>query len=183
MNSKLFEHLQNRPIAFILNATNDKYNVIVLKLLSVIDYYIDTSGMYAEFKKMRKLLPQLLTFHDSFASFNYYSYTLPKEVKIENKLLMCKRCELLAPCMTTLEHMAFAHNIHVNVNLCAWCEKCEYQVHGDSSLDKCYEAYLKKHRFSSIVYPAVITFKIRFLFFFWKFPYPLYFSENPFHVY
>ncbi|XP_031628575.1 uncharacterized protein LOC116344248 [Contarinia nasturtii] len=153
MSSILIEHLKSRPIAPIYDALNEKYHLTVLKMLCVIDYHIDISGMYAEIDKMPKLLSQLLTSKNSFASFKYYSYKLPTNVKIENKLLKCKHCELLAPYSTTLEHMAFCHDFHVNVNICVWCEKCDYHQH---SLEECYEAYMAKHQFSSTFYPPVI---------------------------
>lgn len=154
----MLEHLKGRPIAPILETSNEKFNSRALKMMCVLDHELEQSGLYLEMATMPKLKLQLLNIH-SFASFKYFKYTLMKEAKIDNKILKCKQCEVIGPYLIVLEHMAINHDFHASAQLCMWCEKVSYQTHSNTSnsSDQCYENYLRKQQFSSIEYPAVIV--------------------------
>ncbi|XP_055297485.1 uncharacterized protein LOC129566022 [Sitodiplosis mosellana] len=157
MNSRILEHLRGRPIAPIVNASSEKSDTKALKMMCILDYELDVSGLYPQIETIPKLKTQLLKIH-SFASFKYFRYNLAKEAIINDKVLKCKHCELIASYLLMLEHMAISHNFHASAKMCMWCEKHELQDHiMSNSLDACYTSYLSKHRFSSTQFPAVIV--------------------------
>lgn len=153
MNGKILAHLQSRPISPIVNASKETDDVRALKMICVIDHHLEINGAYPELRAMPKLMGELLNLH-SFGSFKYYKYHLPK-LTFDYKILQCKRCELIGPYQTVIEHMVICHNLHLTPSTCMWCEKVDVQQHiYDSTLEQCYQAYVP--RFSSISHPPII---------------------------
>lgn len=128
-------------------------DVISLKLMCVIDFQLENNRLYRSLQAVPKLMEQLLNFY-SFGAFKYYKYKMARHFNIRN-VLKCKQCEFFGPYLVVLEHMTINHNIHVNTNLCMWCEKTDLQTHiSQNTTDQCYRDYVNK--FSSVYYDPVI---------------------------
>lgn len=138
-------HLSNRPIAVIVEQSNEKSNLIALQLMCIIDYYMEERHLYNRLAKAKcpKLLMQLMKF-STFASFKYYDYRASR--KIGDKILRCKFCELSGPYTCILSHMSINHNAHIGLKLCTYCYREELKTHfNDGTFDKCYKTYMRKH--------------------------------------
>lgn len=154
MNAKILNHLKERPLAPIVNASKEIGDINALKLMCIIDHILEINGFYSAFEAMPKLMNQLLSFH-SYGAFKFFKYTLPKFV-FDHKSLKCKNCELIGPYKTVVQHMVINHNIHIRSDMCMWCEKVDLQTHkSESSLDVCYQMYWLK--FSSKKFPSEVT--------------------------
>lgn len=155
MSSKLLEHLQCRPIASIVNLSRENDSSSMLKLISLLDYELETSNLYEKILPIPKLPVQLLTFQ-SLASFKYFSYKLPKYL-FGDKLLKCKVCHLVGPYATVLEHMATNHNLHANAKICMWCERTIFKMHiSQNTINQCYGIYLRNHNLNNVKCPKAI---------------------------
>lgn len=152
MNSKILEHLKGRPIAPIVNASSETNNDKALKLMCIIDYYLEEKDLYKDLEAVPKLIKQLLQLH-SFGSFKYFKYILPK-TQVTGKILSCKHCELQGPYSTIIEHMVIRHNMHPSAQWCMWCEKTEFIDHEHSSSEWCYNEYYQ-HLSDKIFFPVI----------------------------
>lgn len=138
-------HLSKRPMARILERTNEKNNPVALRLMCIIDYYMEERRLYSRISKTQspKLLIQLLKFH-TFVSFKYYDYRASR--KVGDKVLRCKFCELIGPYCYILTHMAINHNAHIGLKICAYCNRQELKFHFiDGMFDHCFGNYSQKH--------------------------------------
>lgn len=142
---KIREHLLSRPIASIYNASNEKNDDVALKLMCVIDFFIEKRGLNAAIDAVPKLREQLLSWA-SFKSFRYYSYMASSEW-FTGKILQCKRCEFIGPYLKTLTHMAVNHDLHIGLKKCVWCNRMDFRTHiAENTAQECYEMYLAKEQ-------------------------------------
>lgn len=149
----MLEHLRGRPIAPIVNASEEKDDGIALKMMCIVDFTLESSGFYQKMKSMPKLMGQLLNFH-SFAAFKYIKYV--KETTVIDKALQCKFCELIGPYTLVLEHMVINHGYNASAVKCMFCNDANLQDHNDSgTLHGCYENY--KAKFSNLLISDVIV--------------------------
>lgn len=154
MSAKILEHLMSRPIASIVSSSQEKTNVIALKLMCIVDYQLEIANMYPEITAIPTLAHQLLAFH-SYASFKYLKYKLP-EYFAGKKMLKCKHCELFGPYLLVLTHMNISHNFHTNGKLCMWCERMKLNSHASqNSLNQCYDKYIQSQQLCDAKYPKV----------------------------
>lgn len=144
-NTAIEIHLSKRPIARILNQSNENNDSIALRLMCIIDYYMEERHLYSRIAKTQcpKLLVQLLKFH-TFVSFKYYDYRASR--KVGDNVLRCKFCDLVGPYTYILTHMAINHNAHIGLKMCAYCNREELKTHfNNETFDKCYNHYLQRH--------------------------------------
>lgn len=152
---KIREHLEGRPIALILAVCKEKDSALALKLLCVIDYFIEKRQLNADIDSIPKMREQLLNWH-SFESFRFYNYLASGWFTRE--ILQCKRCEFIGPYLTTLTHMAVNHDLHIGLKKCAWCNRMDFQEHiAQNTVQECYEMYLAKEQIHNVVYPKVVV--------------------------
>ncbi|XP_031622385.1 uncharacterized protein LOC116340201 isoform X2 [Contarinia nasturtii] len=138
-------HLSKRPIAVVMEQSNEKTNLVALQLMCIIDYYMEERRLYDRIVKTEcpKLLLQLMKFF-TFVSFKYYDYRASR--KIGNQILRCKFCALIGHYTCILSHMAINHNAHIGLKQCAYCYREELKTHfDDCTFDTCYETYMRKH--------------------------------------
>lgn len=139
MSEEILAHLMARPIASIVKLQNSESEE-ALKLMTVIDFMLEKSQLYAEILQYPKLLEQLLRFK-SYDRFHYFEYKM-KKVPFGQCLLICQCCEFTAPYATTLEHMVLNHGRHLSGEQCQWCQKSGIREHIDSNtLKQCYCDY------------------------------------------
>lgn len=100
----IFDHLSKCPFAPILHLSTEKTDLIALKVMCVIDYYMEQKNFYRNIQSffIQFLLNNLLNFHKP-SELNYYNYR-PNE-RICEKLLRCKMCTLIGPYKYILIHM------------------------------------------------------------------------------
>lgn len=181
---KIREHLEGRPIAPNLAACKEKDSVLALKLLCVIDYFIEKRKLNADIDAIPKMREQLLNWH-SYESFRFYNYSASNWFTRE--ILQCKRCEFIGPYLTTLIHMvsieislgsllckkkpninsivllvrisqAVNHDLHIGLKKCAWCSRMNFQEHiAQNTVQECYEMYLAKEQIHNPDYPKVVV--------------------------
>lgn len=138
--------LENQPIAPIFNNSHEKDNIIAMKFMLVVDYYIsyDTEIRLYERITNTKLMSQLLEF-ESYSTFSYYDYHLSK-MQLDNLLFECTSCHLVGPVAYILTHMAINHNIHTAANLCVYCKCKDFKVHfSEDTMDECYLSYIVRN--------------------------------------
>lgn len=137
-------YLRTRPIAPILEQSDEKENLIALKVMYILDFEMDRNELYTRMENVNcdTLLMQLLRFH-TFKSFKFYEYTVKRELK--RLTLQCTVCGLLGPYACILSHMAINHTLHVGLKMCLYCDRVELRKHFDNnSLDRCYRNYLRE---------------------------------------
>lgn len=155
MNGKIIEHLMTRPISSIVINSMEKDNDIALKLMCIIDYYLEKHDLYPRISNVPKLLEQLLRLK-SYGSFRYFKYVLKKSL-LRDKLLQCDCCEFIAPYIVTLEHMVLNHNRHKSSTICQWCDRTDLNAHENcNTLNNCYMQYRIKNHLNVNEYPRVI---------------------------
>lgn len=140
LRQTIMDHLMSRPIASIVVNSMEKDFDIALKMMCVIDFFVEKRDLYAEIKATPKLLDQLLRFR-FFGSFKFREYQLKKS-SLGNKLLQCESCEFTAPYITTLEHMVMSHDLHKSALICQYCQTTRLREHDENhTLDNCYLNY------------------------------------------
>lgn len=141
---KVIEHLMPRPIASVRTPTESDSDV-ALKLMFVLDYYLDHRSLYPRIITEPKLLEQLLRFNN-FQSFKYYRYCNTHKFRSKEMLLKCEQCELIGRSEDVLEHMVMSHGLHKSTELCYWCGDATMQSHIDSNtLEGCHRNYLENN--------------------------------------
>lgn len=138
------QHLEKQMIAPIFRDSDEKNNLIALKLMCVVDYHVSHNNLYNRIKMQTeypKLLKELLSFR-SFGSFAYYNYQMNKS-KFGKMVFKCKWCELVGNVEFIFTHMAINHNAHISVNGCVYCDRREHA--NETEFLKCYTEYLQKH--------------------------------------
>lgn len=143
-------HLRTRPIAPILEQSNEKQNLVALKVMSVLDFEMDSIGLYSRIKTVNsdRLLMQLMQFH-TFQFFKYYEYNVNREIK--RLILQCTVCGLVGPYACIVSHMAINHDLHTGLKMCLYCERVELQKHfNNNSLERCYKIYLRDRNIDEV---------------------------------
>lgn len=144
LGAAILSYLSRRPIAPIVEKSNEKNNVRALQLMCIVDHHMGQRKMYDRFAGHPKMLTQLLQFH-SFVSFKYYDYRANS--KMFQKLMQCKFCELIGPCTLILTHMSMNHNTHIGLKTCIFCNRTDFADHlkTNTGLDDCYHEYKTKY--------------------------------------
>lgn len=141
---KVIEHLMPRPIASV-RTPKESDSDVALKLMFVLDYYLDHRSLYPRIITEPKLLEQLLRFNN-FQSFKYYRYCNTHKFRSKEMLLKCEQCELIGRSEDVLEHMVMSHGLHKSTELCYWCGDATMQSHIDSNtLEGCHRNYLENN--------------------------------------
>lgn len=141
--ARIVEHLRGRPIAEIFEQSNEKDNIVALKLMCILDFYMEHLNFYAKIEATNPNLLGLLLQFSSFASFKYYDYVVPKA--IGTRVLRCKFCDLVGSYALILTHMALNHNAHIGIKTCLYCQRVELEKHFvENSLDQCYQKYIQR---------------------------------------
>lgn len=128
---KVIEHLMFRPISLVRIPT-ERESDVGLKVMCVVDYYLDHHSLYPKIRREPKLLEQLLRFNN-FASFKYYKYCHEHKFGLKEMLLKCEHCELIGRSEDVLEHMVLSHGLHKSMEFCYWCGDSTMQSHIDSN--------------------------------------------------
>lgn len=137
-------HLEKRPIWPVYQNSANRLNKNALKLLTVVDWYIDGNDLYDRITAHPKLLVQLLKFKRP-DQFVYYNYDTSYYDALRGKLFKCTWCELIAPLNCTLTHMVITHDVHLGFKKCPYCLRYELDQHlQDDSFDNCYKRYEEK---------------------------------------
>lgn len=142
--NRIASYLRTRPIAPILEQSNEKENLIALKVMYILDYETERIKLYERMQSVNSntLLTQLMQFH-TFQSFKFYDYIVKRELK--QYVLRCTMCGLLGPYASILSHMAINHDVHIGLKMCLFCDRVELQKHFDNnSLERCYRNYLRE---------------------------------------
>lgn len=137
-------YLRSRPIAPILEQSNEKENLIALKFMYCLNYEIEQNKLYDRMQNANSdaLMMKLMEFK-SFKSFLFYEYTVKQE--LDRFALLCTVCGLLGPYRCILSHMAINHNTHTGSKMCLYCDGIELQKHFDeNSLKQCYRNYSRE---------------------------------------
>lgn len=140
---RIIEYLQTRPIAPILEQSDEKGNIVALKFMYILDNETERSQLYDRIRnaKSASLMQQLMQFH-TFKSFKFYDYNVKRGLK--TFVLQCTACKLIGPYPYILSHMAINHNLHIASKMCGYCDRVELQKHFDSNtLGRCYGNYLR----------------------------------------
>lgn len=142
MHQEIINHLSSRPFAPILqHQLLYGENTIALKLMCVVDYFLEIKQLYPEISIHPKLLVQLLRFKD-YERFHYFEYKLP-DFPFGDWTLVCQCCEFTAPYKYT--HMVLCHDRHLSAELCHWSGQHELRDHTQSdTLSQCYQSYFYK---------------------------------------
>lgn len=139
MEQIIVKHLMTRPIAPIVMSSMEKEDEIALKVMIILDYYVQKCDLYGNISAVPNLFDQLFKFK-SYASFQYYKYVLDDSLK--KKLLKCEFCDLLSTYEITITHMALNHDKHLNVRYCQWCKKTDLKTHKRfKDFKRCYSKY------------------------------------------
>lgn len=156
MREIILNHLMNRPIASIVVNSLEKNFDIALKVMCVLDYYVEKENLYADIKAIPKLLEQIMRFR-YFGSFKYYEYKLKKSL-LMLRVLQCESCEFIGPYKTTLEHMVMTHDRHKSGLICQYCNKTQLRNHERChTLENCFMTYkIRKQINSNYEWPPVI---------------------------
>lgn len=139
------QHLQKRPFVRIFENSREKNNINALKLMCILDFHTEHSGLYAKIgqSSLPKLQSNLLQFRE-FHKFKYYNYRV--DPRIRDRVLQCKFCELIGPYTYILTHMTINHNVHMGLKMCVYCKHKELNIHfNDRSIEMCYQRYLQRH--------------------------------------
>lgn len=144
MHQQIINHLSSRPFAPILQLQlMYGENTIALKLMCVVDYFLEIKNLYPKILSQPKLLEQLLRFND-YEHFHYFEYRLPN-FPYADWILGCQCCEFIAPYKYTLEHMVLSHGRHLSAELCQWCGQHELRDHTQTdTLSQCFHNYYYK---------------------------------------
>lgn len=154
MRQKVLNHLCTRPIAPIVENSQEKGTDIALKIMCILDHRVEKSNLYERIKNetnQPKLLYQLMHFR-YFGSFKFYEYL--KKSMLSDKLLKCEICEFTAPYLRTLEHMVLSHDRHKSSTVCLYCNQLHLKEHNQqpnaiNSLENCYMRYREKNNIQS----------------------------------
>lgn len=141
----VIEHLKSRPMKSVVRTSMELESDVALKVMCVLDYYLDHRSLYSRIQNEPKLLEQLIRFN-SFASFRYFKYCNKQKYRLNGTLLQCEHCELIGTSVDVLEHMVLNHGHHKSTEHCFWCgdSKSKIQSHIESNtLEKCYQNYLE----------------------------------------
>lgn len=139
-------YLKNLPIAPIFDSSHEKDNLIALKLMCVVNFYMqrDHRKLYERMNAYPKLKSQLLEFH-SYSHFTYYDYQVNK-TKLGKSVFQCTYCDLVGPTANIMTHLAISHNIHTASKICVYCKRKNFRNHFyESSFDECYQNYILKN--------------------------------------
>lgn len=157
MIKRLTEYLSGRPIAPILKESKEKGDLKALKVMCVVDYYMQKCNLYDRMKQQPKLLCQLMGFH-SYGSFKFYDCHVVSE--ISSHVLQCKFCELAGPYHLMMTHMAINHNAHISHTCCAFCNRVDVAEHIQyGTLNECYRQYMERYGISPDDAPRFIVRK------------------------
>lgn len=138
-------HLQQKPIATILENCSEKNNLTALRFMCIVDYHTRERNLYMRIgaSSHPKLLAQLLQFRQ-FETFKFYDYRV--NTKIGKRVLKCKYCELIGPYGCILTHMTINHNVHIGLKKCVFCNHEELRTHiAQNTLNRCYNDYILRH--------------------------------------
>lgn len=144
MSKTILNHLMARPMSSILKKTQSE-NEVTLKLMCIIDHWLEKSQLYADILQYPKLLEQLLRFKN-YERFQYFEYKMNKK-PFGQLLLACQCCEFVAPYNITMEHMVLNHGRHRSAGECQWC--CQLKIHEhieSDTLEQCYHEYIDKYQ-------------------------------------
>lgn len=157
LRQTIFDHLMTRPISSIVINSPEKDFDIALKVMAVLDYYVEKNGLYREMKQIPKLMEQLMRFR-FFGSFKFYEYALKKSL-FGTKLLQCESCEFIGPYITTLHHMVLSHDRHQSSMICSYCNTSPLRDHEQYyTLENCYMNYkIRQQINSNYECPPVVT--------------------------
>lgn len=142
--NRISAYLHTRPIAPILEQSDEKENLIALKVMCVLDFEMEQNHLYDRIQNAKRdtLMMQLMQFH-TFQSFKFYEYNVKREIK--QFALRCTACGLLGPYACILSHMAINHDLHIGLKMCLYCDRVQLQKHFDNnSLERCYRSYLRE---------------------------------------
>lgn len=145
-----------RPFAPIVSSSLEKDNDIALKVMCVVDHYVDKHDLYRHINAVPKLLEQIFRFR-SYAMFQYYKYTMKKTL-IKDRPLQCECCEFLGTYENTLEHMVLNHDRHKSARLCHYCGVKDLAMHdNENTLHECYVKYSIRNRLMEDKCPSFIA--------------------------
>lgn len=144
-----------RPFASIVSSSSEKDNDIALKVMCVVDYYMEKHDLYRQINSVPKLMEQIFKFK-SYAMFQYYKYALKKTL-MRDRPLQCECCEFMGTYETTLEHMVLNHDRHKSARDCHWCGETELANHeATNTLNECYVKYSFRNRLRDDNCPSFI---------------------------
>lgn len=146
MLDEVIQHLHSRPIKPIFDLCMSNENEIGLKVMCILDYYLEKSRLYEGISAHPKLLPQLLRFN-SFSNFHFFEFVV--NFPLNQWLLRCKayKCEFIGPYKNTLEHMVLCHGRSESAELCQWCDSVKIRDHIELSTHRqCYDRYLREKK-------------------------------------
>lgn len=143
MTETIIKHLMTRPLAPILKGSVEKDSENALKMMTVLDYYVQKYSLYKYINAVPNLFEQLFNFK-SYATFQCYKYIL--EESLRRKLLKCDHCDFLSTYEITITHMALNHDRHVNIRFCQWCKRTDLKTHERfNNFQDCYSEYGKSN--------------------------------------
>lgn len=143
---KLQEYLSRQEFSPILNEVlhEQKNCVWGLKLMCIVHYEVGLYDLYDELIKRPLLMVHLMKF--DYCLFKYYDYQPLK--RTTDCRLKCQYCSLVADYSYVLTHMAMAHNAHVGLKKCAYCDpknSTDLGAHTIAEFKQCQEEYYKKN--------------------------------------
>lgn len=153
-SNELYQYLKVRPIGAILENFPQQRCERALKLLCIVDQYIDDRNLYVELEKRPKMMSELMQF--DYCIFKYFDYQIIK--RTEDCLLKCRYCGIVATYALILTHTAIRHNVHLGLNMCEYCKMVELSAHNQHQFNACYGNYIKMNKIEkNVVENAIVA--------------------------